>query len=237
MFINYAHRGASAYAPENTLMSFYLGIMQGADGIETDIQRTKDGVLVLYHDMSLNRAFGIEGSIADYTFDELQRLSVTNNGLCDKIPKFTDFLEHFGWRDLTFAIEVKVPGTTEEEIVKLINQYHVNEKTIVTSQHFEAIKKVKEIDPALRVGLLVWNVQEDPIPKLQEIGAEQLCPFIDAITPELVERVHGLGMEIRGWGISDEEKMRRVYDLGTDGTTINFPDKLEAYRRECGEQR
>lgn len=237
MFINYAHRGSSAYAPENTFMSFYLGVIQGADGIETDVQRTKDGILVLFHDMSLERCFGIDGAIADYTYDELKRLSVENNGLFDKIPKFTDFLEHFGWMDLTFAIEIKVPGSTEQEIVELIQKYNMSEKTYVTSESFEAIKRVKELDPNMRVGLLVWNVDVDPLPKLQEIGAEQLCPFIDAITPELVERVHSLNMEIRGWGIKDGERMRKVYDLKTDGTTVNFPDKLEEYRRQCGEKR
>ncbi|MBS1484153.1 MAG: glycerophosphodiester phosphodiesterase, partial [Clostridium sp.] len=63
MFINYAHRGASAYAPENTLSAFYLGLEMGANGIETDIRRTKDGQLVLFHDATLEQAAGLQGGV------------------------------------------------------------------------------------------------------------------------------------------------------------------------------
>ena len=63
--INYAHRGASEYAPENTLSSFYLGLLQGANGIETDVQRTKDGVLVLFHDNTLDRVTDSTGRVQD----------------------------------------------------------------------------------------------------------------------------------------------------------------------------
>ena len=75
-FINYAHRGASSYAPENTMSAFYLGLRRGANGIETDVQRTKDGVLVLFHDDTLKRVTGQEGSIQDYTYEELQGFDV-----------------------------------------------------------------------------------------------------------------------------------------------------------------
>ena len=71
-FVNYAHRGASHYAPENTLMSFYLGMQMGANGIETDVHRTKDGVVVLFHDDTITRLTGKEGAIADYTLEELR---------------------------------------------------------------------------------------------------------------------------------------------------------------------
>ena len=66
-FINYAHRGASTYCPENTMLSFYTGVQMGANGIETDVQRTKDGILVLFHDDTITRVTGKEGSVADYT--------------------------------------------------------------------------------------------------------------------------------------------------------------------------
>ena len=71
MVINYAHRGASEYFPENTLRSFYAGLEMCADGIETDIQRTKDGVLVLHHDDTLKRLVGIDARVCDFTYDEL----------------------------------------------------------------------------------------------------------------------------------------------------------------------
>ena len=75
-FVVYAHRGASEYAPENTMSSFYLGLHMGANGIETDVRRTKDGTLVLFHDATLDRVCGVSGELTDYTYEELTKISV-----------------------------------------------------------------------------------------------------------------------------------------------------------------
>lgn len=109
MFINYAHRGASQYFPENTLSAFYAGIAMGANGIETDIRKTKDNVLVLFHGKNISRVTDGQGSIEDYTYDELMKLLVYNpeKDRTDKIVAFGDFLKYFGFRDLTFAVELK----------------------------------------------------------------------------------------------------------------------------------
>ena len=74
--INFAHRGASEYAPENTLSSFYLGLMQGANGIETDVQKTKDGVPILFHDETLDRVSNATGKICDFTYEELKTAKI-----------------------------------------------------------------------------------------------------------------------------------------------------------------
>ena len=84
-FINYAHRGASEYYPENTALSFRKGLEMGANGIETDVQKTKDGVVVLFHDDTLNRVTGKSGSIADYTYSELLEFDVVKGELKEKI--------------------------------------------------------------------------------------------------------------------------------------------------------
>ena len=79
--INYAHRGASEYAPENTFSSFYLGLLQGANGIETDVHKTKDGVLVLFHDDTVDRVSDCSGKISDFTWEELKQLKIVDNYL------------------------------------------------------------------------------------------------------------------------------------------------------------
>ena len=77
--INYAHRGACEYAPENTLSSFYLGLLQGANGIETDVQLTKDGELVLFHDDTLDRVSDGTGRLCDYTLAQLRKIKIFGN--------------------------------------------------------------------------------------------------------------------------------------------------------------
>ena len=108
-FINYAHRGASAYAPENTLAAFYMGWQMGANGIETDVQRTKDGVLVLFHDNELMRIAGRPEAIHDLTYAELLQidfgLPTGERFKGERIPTLEEFLRHFGGKALHFAIE------------------------------------------------------------------------------------------------------------------------------------
>jgi glycerophosphoryl diester phosphodiesterase len=141
-YVNYAHRGASSYAPENTLMAFYKGLELGANGIETDIQLSADGVPVLFHDDTLDRVTDRTGPLAELTAAELQAVQV----FCPDFPEkkdtictFEEFLRHFGWRDLTFAIELKVEGVAEE-VADLIRKYGIEEKAIVTSFKFDYIK-------------------------------------------------------------------------------------------------
>lgn len=230
-FVNYAHRGAPAYCPENTFLSFYTGMYMGANGIETDVWMTKDGVPVLFHDDILDRVCGVDGCITDYTFDELQKFLVVKGDLSDKIPSLEDFLAHFAHRDITFAIELKGPNT-EIPTVDLIRKYGVEKKTVITSFNLDYIKNAKKYAPEMRVGYLTKNVDEAIETELLNMEADEICPVGKEITAEKVEKWHKLGFNVRAWGITDEEIMKQVYDAGADGMTVNFPDKLTEYIRK-----
>lgn len=227
-FVNYAHRGASSYAPENTMSAFHLGLEMGANGIETDVQRTKDGVLVLFHDDTIRRVTGQDGSIQDYTYEELLQFDVSVHGRKDKIVKFQDFLEAFSGLDLTFAIEFK-QELTEQETIDMLEQYGMREKTILTSFKLDCLMRAKLYRPDYRAGYLTYDVNALTTKVLNTIGVEQVCPDGKIITKELVDDLHGQGFTVRAWGIADEELMKQVYDAGADGMTVNFPDKLTAY--------
>jgi len=234
-FVNYAHRGASEYLPENTLLAFYTGIYMGANGIETDIQRTKDGVLVLFHDDTLTRVTGQEGCIADYTFEELQQFRVRRDCYEDRIVAFEEFLRLFSWRDLTFAIELKVEGVAEE-VADLIRKYGIEEKAIVTSFKFDYIKALKAYAPDLKAGFLTKEITEETMTALKEIGGDEICPLASTVTPEMVEEWHNAGFSVRAWGVTQSKYMRQVYEAGADGMTVNFPDWLTDYIIKNGEQ-
>ena len=228
MFVNYAHRGASEYTPENTLLAFYTGMYMGANGIETDVQMTKDGVLVLFHDDTIVRLTGAEGSIRDYTLEQLRQFTFENNGLTDKIVVFEDFLQQFGWREISFAIEIKQAGI-ETQVVDMIRKYHLEAKTIVTSFMLGSVRATKAYAPEQKVGLLTKEVTDELLAELKAIGAEQLCPRATDVTEESVARWHEQGFEVRAWDVKDEILMRQVYDAGAKGMTVNFPDKLTSY--------
>ena len=92
----YSHRGESKYAPENTMSAYYLAYLVGSDGIETDLRKTKDDVLVLIHDKSVDRTSNYSGKVADYTFDELLNIDFGDEYYkVEKIFRLTEFLKNF----------------------------------------------------------------------------------------------------------------------------------------------
>ena len=232
-FVNYAHRGASTYTPENTFLAFYTGMYMGATGIETDVQRTKDGVLVLFHDDTVDRMTNGTGPLADYTLEELQALDITKNGLTDKIVVFEDFLQKFSFRDIVFAIELKGPGV-EHETADLLRKYNMLEKTVVTSFNLEYLRIFREYAPEFETGYLTGDeaVTSELENKVKGMGITEFCPKAADMTPELVAHCHEMGFRVRAWGAFDEELMRHTYECGADGTTCNFPDKLTEYLKE-----
>lgn len=224
-FVNYAHRGASEYLPENTLLAFYTGIYMGANGIETDIQRTKDGILVLFHDDTLKRVTGQEGSISDYTFAQLQVFDVQKNGFTDKIVAFEDFLRHFSHRDITFAIELK-GADVEKDTADLLRKYNMQGKTVVTSFQLEYLQAFRAYAPEFQTGYLSDSISEETLALIKGMGVEEYCPEAHLMTPELVEKWHKMGFRVRAWGVYNEDLMRHACACGADGMTVNFPDKL-----------
>jgi len=229
--INYAHRGASEYAPENTLSSFYLGLLQGANGIETDVQRTKDGVLVLFHDDTVDRVTNGTGKVSDFTLLELCHLKISGNstsGFYDRILTYKEFLEHFSAYDISFAIELKGAGV-EADTLALTEEYGIMDRTTFTSFEFDYIKHMKELCPTARVGWLVEEAGQEEIQKLLQIGGEEIAPMAAKVTAESTAQWRAAGLGVRAWGVSSVVLMKKMCDLGVDGMTVNFPDRLYAY--------
>ena len=234
-FINYAHRGYSELYPENTLYSFYMGLNTGANGIETDIQRTKDGVLVLFHDDDLFRILGIHGKIADYSYKELLAMDFGKfkgtRFVNEKIVTLEEFLTHFGDKDLVFALEIKQFGV-EKQMLEMIDKMNLRNKVIITSFVWESLMEVRKYDKTINVGYLVEKVDDTVISKLLENNIQQVCPRIDYFNEDLYCKCRDLNISIRYWGISDNGvsdpvRMKRALNLGSDGMTINDPTLLQ----------
>lgn len=224
-FINYAHRGASEYAPENTLLSFYYGLTMGANGIETDVQLSKDGVAVLFHDDTVDRVTDGKGKLSDFTLSELKKLWVSKNSLKDRIVTFEDFLSHFKDFDLTFAIELKGDNTAKIS-ADLLRKYDMVNKTVMTSFKLKELIDLKNYAPEFTAGLLTDKVDDQILSKMKEIGITELCPIADILTKELVDSWHEKGFNVRAWGVVNKDLMLKAVQCGVDGMTVNFPDKL-----------
>lgn len=231
--INYAHRGASDYAPENTLSSFYLGLLQGANGIETDVQKTKDGVLVLFHDDTLDRVSNMQGKLCDYTWDELKKAKIYGScttGFYDRIITFREFLEKFSRYDIHFAIELK-GADVEKETLEMVKDFGIMERTTFTSFAFDHIAKIKELDKTARIGWLVPSISNGEVDRLLEIGGEEIAPKAELLCDENMQSLRNAGLGVRAWGVTNIALMKKMCALGVDGMTVNFPDRLCEYLR------
>lgn len=229
--INYAHRGASEYAPENTMSSFYLGLLQGANGIETDVQRTKDGVLVLFHDDTVGRVSDGTGRVCDLTLAEMRRLRISGNvttGFYDRVVTLREFLSAFAAYDISFAIELKGAGV-EEETLQMVREFGILGKCTFTSFQLDYIRKIKQLEPQARVGWLVREADAATVETLRSIGGEEIAPFAGNIDEESLAAWRGLGLGVRAWGVGSVATMKHMCRLGVDGMTVNFPDRLFRY--------
>ena len=231
MFINYAHRGASHYAPENTMPSFDLGVTMGATGIETDLQQTKDGQIVIFHDNTIDAKSNGTGAIADYTYEELLTLDFgawkDERFAGTKIVLFEDFAKKFLPLELTFAIELKVTGIAEKAL-KIMKEYGNMDNIYVSSFQFDALQEAHDIDPNIKLTWLIKEpISEENIAKLKSIGGTQISPRATLVDEDQIALAQANGLSVRLWGVADTDIMKKVYPLDTEGMTVNFPDELK----------
>ena len=229
-YIIYAHRGASAYAPENTKVAFEKAIELKSNGIELDIQKTKDGKIVIFHNDCIDRKSNGTGKIEDYTYQELLKLDFgswfNDKYKNEKIVLFEDFARDYLGKDLTFAIELKVLGI-EKETLEIINKYKVHNNIYITSFLYDALENVRKIDSNIKLSWLIKDkISKENIEKLLKINGNQICPRASLVSKEDIEIANNNGLGVRLWGIDNEEIMKKVYALNIEGMTVNFPDKL-----------
>lgn len=230
-FIVYAHRGASAYAPENTRIAFEKALELGSNGIELDLQRTKDGKIVIFHDDIIDNKSNGSGRISDYNYQELLELDFgswfDSKYKNEKIVLFEDFASDFLNKDLTFAIELKVLGI-EKETLEIINKYKVHNNIYISSFIYNALENVRKIDSNIKLSWLIKDrINKYNIEKLLKIKGNQICPKADLVSEDDIEIANNKRLGVRLWGISNEEIMKKVYNLNIEGMTVNFPDKLK----------
>lgn len=231
MFINYAHRGASEYAPENTMSSFDKALQLGANGIELDLQMTKDGKIVIFHDSKIDKKSNKTGKISDYTYQELLGFDFGNwfslKYKNENIVLFEDFAKKFLSKKLTFAIELKEEGI-EKETLNIIKKYATHNNIYITSFKYKALENMRKLDSDIKLSWLIEDrINKNNIEKLLKIKGTQICPKASNVTKNDIELAKKNGLKVRLWGVLDEKIMKDVYKLDIDGMTVNFPDKLK----------
>jgi glycerophosphoryl diester phosphodiesterase len=234
MTINYAHRGASAYYPENTMLSFEKALEMGATGIETDVQVTKDGVLVLIHDEMVNRTTNGEGFVKDYTYSELNKLDAGSwmgiefSGI--RIPRAEDLIYLVMDKSIIINFEIKngivIYEDIEQKLIDLIYKHKMNDKVILSSFNHYSLAKCNKISKEINTGVLYMEGIYKPYNYAKTVGASAIHPHFYAINEEVIKHTKKHGTHINVFTVDDEEKMKFFLDMKVDGIITNYPDKL-----------
>ena len=223
-----AHRGASGYAPENTRAAFDRAITLGADAIETDVQLTADGQLVLFHDATVDRTSDGQGPVADHTLAELRRLDLGGwfapAFAGERVLTAPELLDEYLGR-IPLVFEIKDPRATGP-LVALLTTLAPPDRVQVTSFHWPALLDARGLNPELTLGFLTPTFEQDTIERIARRGFAQICPLVDRVTARRVGWAHERGLAVRAWGVQHRFQVERLVETGVDGATCNWPDWL-----------
>ena len=219
-FFRIAHRGASAYEPENTLRSFEKAIQLETDFIEFDVRSTLDGRVVVIHDPRVDRTTNGRGRVAHKTFSELRNLDA---GLGEKVPSIEEVLE-LSKNRTGFVIELKEDGI-EHKVLNAVKDFSIADEVFIVSFKARRLKLIKELEPQLKTGLIVF-ASHNPLRSALYCGADALAPFKWFVSRKIVEQAHHHGLYLFTWTVDVADNARRFREIGVNGIVTNKPDLI-----------
>jgi len=229
-----AHRGHARAAPENTLAAIRKAIDSGADYVEIDVHQTKDGAIVLLHDRDLKRVAGLSRRLDELSLDEVRALDVGAwfgpAFAGERVPTLQEAIRLCRGR-IRMNIELKIFGSDRRlavDVARLVGEEGFEAECVVTSFEYDALREAKEVNPALRRGLIVAHAIGD----VSRIDVEVLSVRADFLSDDLVRSAHRAGREVHVWTVNDPRQMARLIQRGADNLITSDPDLAIRVRDE-----
>ncbi len=256
--LNIAHRGYSGKFDENTMLAFKKAIEYGADGIETDVQLSKNGVPVIMHDETLDRTTDGIGFLKNYTFEELKKFKTKSVGSAalrkkelkqnynseeieyfkknkgEEIPSLKELLELVASSDLkVLNLELKNSileyEGMEEKVLDMIEEYELKDRIIISSFNHMSLVKIRKMDKDIILGALTDSTLANVPKYLNDIGVQCYHPFFPSIlNKDYNKEIREAGIKINPYTVNTEEEMKMVVEAGTDSIITN---EVELFNR------
>jgi glycerophosphoryl diester phosphodiesterase len=237
-----AHRGASGYAPENTMAAFRRAVELGAGFIETDLQITRDARLVAMHDPTLDRTTNGKGQVHLQKLEEIQTLDAGSwfgdhkSGAFagEQVPTLEEILDFGKDRDVVFYLEIKSGPAwgVEYAVVAALRDRDAAARVVILSFDPAALESVHRLDETIMTGFLCEHPSGDLVERTVRAGARQLVARGDLITSAVVDKAHRAGLQVAAWTVNEQEQMRFLVATGLDGIITDYPDRLLKLLRE-----
>jgi len=231
------HRGCAGHAPENTLPAFAKALELGASEVELDVQLSRDGVLVLFHDKTLEAKTALAGRVADHPAGALLATDIGSwfdAAHPERPPRFAgttlttlpEVFARFG-RRLHYHVEIKsqepeLPG----RVLELVRAQGLADRVTLTSFAFEQVARVRALDAGIPTTWLVDDASEAALARAAALPLTGVALRADQISRAWVERGRALGLDVRAFGVASPALMERALEAGASGMTIDWPELL-----------
>jgi glycerophosphoryl diester phosphodiesterase len=238
----FAHRGGAALAPENTMAAFEIGLGLGADGLELDVRASRDGVVVVHHDRTLDRTTNQRGEVASVDVRDLARIDAgcrfaaghPFRGREIGIPTLAEVLGRF--RDHRVIVEMKLNSAAfAAAVVDVIRSVRAVDRVCVGCFGRRALRAVRRLEPALATSAareeVRWALYRSwlrwPVSRPGYAGYQvpECAEATRIVTPQFVRHAHGAGLGVQVWTVDTEADARRLLDWGVDGLITDRPDR------------
>jgi glycerophosphoryl diester phosphodiesterase len=213
--IGLAHRGDWSRAPENTLAAFAAAERAGADMIELDVRRTRDGVAVVLHDRTLERVWSVPRAVGDLTVEEVQAIGTGRDD--GRIPTLREALESSALPVMVDFVDTDVV----EPALAEVRRAGAVERVLFAGGNVEGHRLLRSLEPEARIAL-TWNQSTRPSDALlAELDVEYFNPPWELVDDGVVADMHDRGLLVSAWTVDDPATMRMLLDLGVDAVTTN----------------
>ena len=227
-----AHRGASAYAPENTLAAFQKAYEMGADGIEIDVLFSKDGHIMVHHDFNLGRCEECGGMVKDHTYFELRKLDVGSwfdaQYKGQKIPSIEEVLKFIKDKNMLLNIEIKTGSPydvgIEKKLVKIVQKFDICEQVIYSSFNHYSLAYVKKLNQEAKIAALTTCAMVNPWEYLKLHDFDGYHPNKLAVSDKVVQKLIKKGIFVNPYTVNSEDQMKRFINDNVSGFITDVPD-------------
>jgi glycerophosphoryl diester phosphodiesterase len=228
-----AHRGASAYAPENTIASFELAILQKADAIELDVWLTRDGHVVVIHGPDLDRTTGFHGSVSSITLDQIKKLDAGSHFDSaykqERVPTLCEVFEAVGQK-IIIDIELKnytsFSSALPEKVAETVKKHNLQTRVFFSSFNPITIRQIQRWLPDTPTGLLALHGIKGLLSRsalAQVFHYQSLHPYYADVNPSLVSWLHEQEKRLYAYPVNEPEDMHRMVEFNVDGIITNNP--------------
>ncbi|MDR6998670.1 glycerophosphodiester phosphodiesterase [Neobacillus niacini] len=233
----FAHRGYSSLFAENTMSAFYEAEKAGADGLELDVQLTKDGELVVIHDEKVNRTTSGNGFVKDYLFKDIRKLNANKKGLKKEIiPSLIEVLEWMQTNTLLCNIELKnglfAYEGMEEKVIKLVQNYRLSDRIIISSFNHYSIVHCYRLAPEIETAPLFLEGLFMPWVYAQSIRAKGIHPKYATLSDEIITKTMENEIAVRPYTVNNEADLHRLFKINCTSVITDDPVKALRIRKQ-----